>query len=50
MSNSRGVIADVQGLPDGDVKMAMTLSIDERALLYSALDQWEGLLARVGVR
>lgn len=27
--------------------MAMTLSIDERALLVSTLDQWEGLLARV---
>jgi hypothetical protein len=49
-SSRRGVIADIQGLPDGDEKMAMTLSIDERALLYSALDQWEGLLARVGVR
>jgi hypothetical protein len=49
-SSRRGVIADVQGLPEGDVRMAMTLSIDERALLYSALDQWEGLLSRVGVR
>jgi hypothetical protein len=46
----RGAIANGQGLPDGDEKMAMTLSIDERAILYSALDQWEGLLARVGVR
>jgi hypothetical protein len=50
MSSRRGMITDTQGLLEGDEKMAMTLSIDERALLYSALDQWEGLLARVGVR
>ena len=30
--------------------MAMTLSIDERALLYSALNHWMDLLRRIGVR
>lgn len=33
-----------------DLRMALTLAIDERALLSSALDQWEGLVTRVKIK
>lgn len=41
--------ADAKALAteENDLRMAMTLTIDERALLSSALDQWEGLVTRV---
>jgi hypothetical protein len=41
--------ADEKGLGEekGDERMAMTVAIDERALIISALEQWEGLLNRV---
>jgi hypothetical protein len=41
----------IKALPPekNDERMAMALAIDERALLVSALDQWEGLIARVNV-